>query len=80
MKHRFFGLVLRAAVVAALPPRNREVSPNNTVGNIGAARRIRHTAAAEKDITTARARSAEAGAATPKRCSSASTLLSTSAP
>ena len=67
-------------VVAALPPRYRDVSPSSTVGSIGAARRIRQTAAAENDITTARDRSADAGDAMPYRCSSASTLLSTSAP
>jgi hypothetical protein len=56
------------------------ISPSSTVGSIGAARRIRHAAAAENDITTARDRSAEAGDAMPYRCSKASTLLSTSAP
>jgi hypothetical protein len=35
------------------------------VGNIGAARRIRQTADAEKDITTARDRSADRGEAIP---------------
>ncbi len=42
-------------------PRYRDVSPSSTVGSIGAARRIRQTAAAENDITTARDRSADAG-------------------
>ncbi|CAG6918715.1 hypothetical protein PICSAR65_04371 [Mycobacterium avium subsp. paratuberculosis] len=50
------------------------------MGSSGAARRIRHTADAENDITTARDRSAEAGAAMPNRCSSASSLVSTSEP
>lgn len=67
-------------VAAALPPSTREVSPSSTVGSSGAARRIRHTAAAENDITTARDNAAEGGAAIPYRCSRASTLLSTSAP
>ncbi len=62
--------------------RRRGATPEESrgLGNIGAARRIRHTAAAEKDITTARDKSADAGDATPYRCSKASTLLSTSAP
>src|ERR1700709_2424905 len=67
-------------VVAALPPRYRDVSPSSTVGNIGAARRMRHTAAAENEMTTARDRSADAGEAMPYLCRRASTLLSTSAP
>ncbi len=52
---------------------------SNTVGSSGAARRIRQTAVAENDITTARDRSAEAGAAIPKPAA-APRLFSTSEP